>query len=273
MAKNKYKLLMLDIDGTLVGRRQLVSAENRKALDEARQTGVQVSISTGRSLKSSLQIMNQLSLDSYHIFFDGALVSRADLSEEVYVQPIAKDTVRQMIEFTGEHDIDLELFTATRYFAGRETWSTLAHEQFFGVKATIGDLTDLWKNERIVKGGLVSATPEEEAPVDRFSRHFSGVLHISQARTPAFPGVVFNNALAVGVSKGSALEALAAHLGIAMAEVVAVGDGSNDVSLLKTAGLGIAMGNAPDEVKAVADYITLDVDHHGLAEAINKFLL
>jgi hydroxymethylpyrimidine pyrophosphatase-like HAD family hydrolase len=54
---------------------------------------------------------------------------------------------------------------------------------------------------------------------------------------------------------------------------MAVGDGTNDISLLNTAGLGVAMGNAPDEVKAVADYVTLDVAHSGLAAAINKFLL
>ena len=62
-------------------------------------------------------------------------------------------------------------------------------------------------------------------------------------------------------------------LEIPLTEVIAIGDGVNDVSLLSTAGLAVAMDNAPDEVKAVADYVTLDVDHSGLAAAINKFLL
>ena len=79
--------------------------------------------------------------------------------------------------------------------------------------------------------------------------------------------------LAPGVSKGRALEALASYLGISLAEVMAIGDGINDIPLLSVAGLAIAMGNAPDEVKAVADYITLDVDHSGVAAAIEKFLL
>jgi len=68
------------------------------------------------------------------------------------------------------------------------------------------------------------------------------------------------------------LEALASHLGVSLTEVVAVGDGTNDISLLTSAGLAIAMGNAPDEVKAVADHVTLDVDHSGLAAAVNQFL-
>ncbi len=58
-----------------------------------------------------------------------------------------------------------------------------------------------------------------------------------------------------------------------MNEIMAIGDGANDISLLSSVGLAIAMGNAPDEVKAVADYVTLDVDHSGLAAAIEKFLL
>ena len=68
------------------------------------------------------------------------------------------------------------------------------------------------------------------------------------------------------------MHALASHLGIPLTQVIAVGDGTNDISLLTTAGLAIAMGNALDEVKAVASYVTLDVDHSGLAAAINKFL-
>ena len=74
-------------------------------------------------------------------------------------------------------------------------------------------------------------------------------------------------------TKGKALEKLAYHLGFSLAEVVAVGDGSNDISLLSTAGLGIAMGNAHEEVKKVADHITLNVEEHGLAAAIKRFLV
>ena len=75
------------------------------------------------------------------------------------------------------------------------------------------------------------------------------------------------------MSKGEALKALASHLGITLTEVIAIGDGMNDIPRLSLAGLGIAMGNAPAEVKAVADYTTLDVEYGGLAAAIERFLL
>ena len=273
MANQHYKLLVLDIDGTLLNGQGKISAEDREALAKAQDSGIRVSLSTGRSLKACLSIIHQLSLDSYHIFFDGALVSNPDLTEEVYVQPVSKATVRQMVEYARSHDIDLELFSATHYFAERETWSTEAHRQFFGFASTIVDFTGLWERERIIKGGLVTTNPQEEAKAESFRLQFGDSLHFSEARTPAYPGVAFINILAPEVSKGKALEALALHVEVPLDEVVAVGDGTNDISLLSSAGLAIAMGNAPDEVKKVADHVTLDVDHSGLAAAINKFLL
>ncbi len=268
----KYKLLVVDIDGTLVGEDRVVSAEDRQALAEARGSGIPVSLSTGRAAQACSGIINQLSLDGYHIFFDGASVSSPSLGKEVYVRPIGRETVRQAVEFAHRHEIDLELYSATHYFAEREAWSTEAHRQFFGREPTIADLAGLCERERIIKGGLVTTTPEEAAKARVFCRHFDNSLRFSRARTPVYPGVDFINIIAPEVSKGKALEALASHLGISLTEVVAIGDGVNDLPLLSVAGLAIAMGNAVDEVKAMADHVTLDVDHSGVAAAINRFL-
>ena len=273
MTPHYYKLLVIDIDGTLINRYGDISAENSEALALARNSGIQVSLSTGRSLKSSLRIIDQLSLDSYHIFFDGALVSNPDPGEEIYAQPIDKAVMRQMIEFAHSHDIDLELYSATHYFAERETWSTEAHRQFFGIEPTMRSFAGLCEQKRIIKGALVVTTPREKARAESFGNHFADSLHFSEVKVPTFPDVTFINILAPDTSKGIALQALALHLGVSLDEVVAVGDGKNDISLLSTAGLGIAMGNAHEEVKKVADHITLDVEEHGLAAAIKEFLV
>lgn len=267
----KYRLLVVDIDGTLVGSERDISAENKKALDEARRLGVGVALSTGRAVLACRSILDQLALDGHHIFFDGALVS--DLGEEVYAEPLDRGVVREAIEFTRSLNIDLELYSATHYFVERETWSTDAHRQFFGIEPSIVDFTGLWERERIIKGGLASVNPEQMAKAREFYTRFESSLHFSLAYSPAFPGVEFANVVAPEVSKGRALEALTAHLGISLGEVMAVGDGTNDITLLSRAGLAVAMDNAPDEVKAVADYITLDVDQNGLAAAIKRFLL
>ena len=273
MINHPYKLLVMDIDGTLVNRHGKISAADRETLAKIRDLGIPVSLSTGRGLQASLSIINQLSPDGYHISFDGALVSSPSRGEEVYVQPISKVMVRQMVEVAHEHNLDLELFTVTHYFVERETWSTDAHRQFFGIHPTIVDFTKLWEKERVIKGGLVPTTPQEATKARDFCDQFGDSLHFSWVKTPAFPDVDFINILAPGVSKGKALQTLASHLGVSLNEVIAVGDGTNDISLLTSAGLAIAMGNAPDEVKAIADYVTLDVDHSGLAAALNQLLL
>ena len=273
MSEHQYRLLVVDIDGTLVNGYGIVSAADRAALAEVRAAGIQVCISTGRALRACSGIIDQLSLDSYHISFDGALISSLTSGKEVFVQPIGKDMVRQMVEYAHLNDIDLDLYSTTQYFAERETWSTEAHRRFFDLPPTIADFASLWERERIVKGGLTSTTPQEEDKAEGFYRHFGDSLHFSRARTMAFPSATFTNILAPQVSKGRALEVLAERLGIPLAEVMAVGDGNNDISLLSAAGLGVAMDNASSEVKLVADYITLDVEQSGLAAAIKKFLL
>ena len=266
-----YKLLVVDIDGTLVNRHGDISAADEKALAKTRALGIRVAISTGRGTQSSRSIIDRLSLDGYHIFCDGALVSNPGQDDEVCAWPISQAMVRELVAVARLQHIDLELFSDTHYFVERETWSTEAHRQFFGVASTMVDFNQL--EARVIKGGLVATTPEEAARARDFCHQFEDRLHFSFARTPAYPGIDFINILSPGVSKGKALEALASHLGIPLVEVIAAGDGTNDVSLLASAGLAIAMGNALDEVKAVADYITLDVDHSGLAAALNQFLL
>jgi len=269
----KYKLLVLDVDGTLLDKNGSISAEDREAVVRARQSGVQVSLSTGRVVKACLGIIKQLSLDGYHMFFDGALVIKPDESREIYVQPISQEMVRQAVEYAHRYDIYLELFSATHYFVERETWASEIRRSFFGLEPTIVDFTDLWQRERIIKAQLIASSPQEAAKAKKFYIHFDGRLHFSWARTPAYPSIDFINVIAPEVSKGKALEALASHLGISLDEVMAVGDGTNDIPLLISAGLAVAMGDAPDQGKALADYITLDIDHNGLAAAISKFLL
>ncbi len=269
----RYKLLVIDVDGTLLDRDGNVSAEDREALIKVRQAGIQISLSTGRVLQACLGVINQLALDGYHMFFDGAVVSESDGNREIYVQPIGQEIVKQGVEFAHQNDIYLELFSTTQYFVERESWYSDIRRSFFGIKPTVVDFTGLWQQERIVKAQLITSSPEEAAKAKKFYTHFDGKLRFSWAKTPAYPDLDFINVIAPEVSKGRALEALASHLGISLDEVMAVGDGTNDIPLLTAAGLAVAMGDAPAEVKAVADYVTLDIDHNGLAEAIKKFLL
>ena len=271
--KHSFKLLVVDIDGTLVDKAGNISPEDEKALAKVRSAGIPYSLCTGRSILASKSVLRRLTPDGFHIFFDGALVSSPDARIEVYSRPLPKSAVKQVIEYADAHGLNLEISAVDRFYAERESWGTKIRREFFEIEPVITDLSTLWNTVRVIKAGLLTTNAEEVAKATALIEHFKGKLDFSHATTPAFPGVDFLNILAKGVSKGKALDALTKHLGITHDEVIAIGDGANDIPLLSAVGLAVAMGNASDAVKAVADHITLDVDHAGLAKAIEKFLL
>lgn len=270
---NTYKLLVIDIDGTLLDKQGNISDIDVQALAKARAAGVQVSLSTGRAAEACKKVLKQLGLDGYHIFFDGALVYNPETGEEVYADPIDKELVREIVDYLHRVEIHMDLYSVSQYFVERETWATEIRRTFFGLHPNLVDFTNLWQKERIIKGTLVVASPEEKARANAFYQHFKDKLSFSWTGTPAYPGIDFINVIALDVSKGIALKALASFLGVSLSETVAIGDGANDIPLLTTAGLAIAVENASAELKAVADYVTLDVDHQGVAAAIARYIV
>ena len=118
----------------------------------------------------------------------------------------------------AENGIELELFSARHYYAERETWSTEAHRTFFQVEPILMDFDNLPPGLPIIKGGIVATNEREMALAQMICGHFTGRLLPSEARTPAYPGVVFFNLISLQASKGRALLTLCEHFGIAAAE-------------------------------------------------------
>jgi Cof subfamily protein (haloacid dehalogenase superfamily) len=271
--KPPCKLLAVDIDGTLVGRDGVISAENREALALAAASGIRVCLCTGRSVRSSVRYTEELSLDSYHIFYDGALVTNPHTGEDLVARSIDAALVDEMVACAGEMDIYMEVSSGVRSFSGREVAIPDFKRRFFDAEHTVADLAGIGDREVIVQGELVATGPGADERADRFISRFAERLQVGRAKIPTYPDVTFIITLARGACKGAALEALTARLGITRGETAAIGDWVNDVSMLGAAGLGIAMGNACDELKKVADHVTRGVDEHGLAAAIKELIL
>jgi 5-amino-6-(5-phospho-D-ribitylamino)uracil phosphatase len=271
---NKFKLLVIDVDGTLVNKDGDISADDRRALAETVEAGIQVSLCTGRVTRTCLSILDKLCLDGgYHIFFDGALVYDCKKDKELFSRPLAAEMVREACEAALANGVPLDLFSSTRYFVIEESWRSQIRRDYFGIEPVIADFKTIWQKEKIIKGGIVVSSVDEKQKASRYLAGFTDRLSFPWTVTPAYPDCHFINIVDKGVSKGKALQALSAHLGIEKEEVLAIGDGSNDVSLLSAAGLAVSMQNSPTELKAVADFITADVDHSGVARAVRKFLL
>jgi len=271
-ARRSFRLLVVDIDGTLLNRYGAIAATDREALERATAAGITVSLSTGRVIDACRNIFDELGLDGYHTFFDGALVANPDTGEEVYVQPVLPEVVREISEFVRGRDMMLDLYSTTRFFVERENWSVEVRRNFFGLEPTFGSIDGLWQRERIIKATVVVRSPEERAGFEAFRDHFGDRLSYSWTSTPAFPGADFINIIAPEASKGRALRELASHLGIPLDQVAAIGDGDNDHSLLDAAGFGIAMGNSSEELKAAADLVVANVEDNGVAAAVARLL-
>lgn len=269
----KIQILVIDIDGTLLNRKGVISPVDRDAVNSACQAGIRVSLSTGRVVDASRHILGNLGLDGYHMFFDGAFVCNPTTGEEVYAEPIERDLLGDVVRFVRENGIVIELYTSTQYFIEQDNWAVDIRRNFFNIEPTFTNFDRVWQEERIIKATLPVRTPDEKVKMALFEQQFSHKLHLTWTNTPAYPDDYYINVINVQASKGKALEELARFLRVPLAETAAIGDGVNDISLLSRAGISIAMANAPDELKAVADHIVPDVENNGVTFAIEQLLL
>lgn len=271
--KRAYRLLVLDLDGTLVGKGGMVTENDSKALGRVKKAGIKVSLSTGRMPQACRSFFSQLHLKGLHIFYDGAIVADAAGKGSILRQGLDKALARDMALQARQIGLYLELYTSKGYFAEKNTEATSIHVRLLGVEPEIKEFLEFLKGrEEIIKAGSTIISERDRQGLENFERHFEGKLRFTHALASDFPGVVFVNMVHPLVSKGKALEALALHLGIPLSEVVAIGDGENDIPLLTTAGLGIAMGNAPEKVKGSASAVTLSQEEGGVAHALEKYI-
>lgn len=268
-----YKLLVLDIDGTIIGKNGTVSAADKKALKQAGEAGVTISLCTGRALQGCRKLLQELALDGYHTVHDGAQILNPDTGDLLFIDSIKPDMIKQLLLWTRPREMDIELYSATAYYSERENWTTRAHRDYFDIIPVITKYDSILKKETIIKMQTVVKNREEAEKVADLQKEFSGCFCFSPVKSPSFPDVDFVNILSPEVSKGKAIGKLAAHLVVKQGEIIAIGDGLNDISLITAAGLGIAMGTAPDELKKKASFITASVEDNGVAEAVKKFIL
>jgi hydroxymethylpyrimidine pyrophosphatase-like HAD family hydrolase len=138
-----------------------------------------------------------------------------------------------------------------------------------GFKPQLADLSLISLQEEIILGCIVAPVDEESRVLALLST-LKADSSFRSTVNPVFPDVRFINITALNISKGSAVSALIAHLGLKKEQVVAIGDADNDLALFEAAGLKIAMANASPRLKNCADFVTGDVDHNGVAQAISN---
>lgn len=261
------KLFLIDVDGTLYSASG-VHPRIWEAADRARSRGIRLAVCTGRSGAGvALGYAQRLDPQGLHIFDSGAVIVGGDGAVR-RAASLTGDLYERVVAIALEEDLELELYTAEGGFGVRRMPPDIVlHQRILGREASLIDL-------RRPEGTPVRVQfVTRDGPAWRRARAATAALpgvDIHEATSPNLPDVIFASVTSRGVSKLSAAHWVAGQYGLAdLAQVAMAGDGDNDLELIRAAGLGIAMANAPAHVRAAADRVTGHVDEGGLADALD----
>lgn len=268
----KYKLLVLDVDGTLLNNAKEITKRTLSALLKIQQMGVRIVLASGRPSYGLMQVAKTLELGNYGGFilsYNGCQIINAQNGEILFERRINPEMLPYLEKKARKNGF--ALFT---YHDNLILTNDSENEHVLD-EAGLNDLVVIEEEEFSTaidfapcKCMLVS---DDEAALVALEEHWkkrlSGVLDVFRSE-PYFLEVV-----PCSVDKANTLGALLEHLGVKREEVMAIGDGTCDVAMLQLAGMGVAMGQAPDSVKVCADYITASNEEDGVAATVEKMIL
>jgi Cof subfamily protein (haloacid dehalogenase superfamily) len=266
------RLLVCDLDGTLVGPDLNLSRRLVEAVAEARARGVVVALATGRMYRSALRFARALALDAPLICYQGAYVReppQADGRPGALLRelPLSGAAARLAIAWTRERGLDPHLNVADRLIMERGDEGAADYERLSGIDAEF--VPDLLAAVRgpVTKVLAVGAPGVPERFLASARAGFAGRAEVTVSHPE------YLEFTAPGVTKGRALRWLARRLHVPLGATMAIGDQHNDLEMLLAAGYGVAMAGAPPEVRAAARFVTASVAEEGAALAIEALVL
>ncbi|UWG97145.1 Cof-type HAD-IIB family hydrolase [Dehalobacter sp. DCM] len=263
------KLIAMDLDDTLLNDEGCISEENKEAVRRAVAQGVKVTLATGRMAFSARKHARELCLDVPIITYNGALIEQAGNAEIIYRKVIPPALGAEIVRRLYPKEIHTQVFIKDNVYTYRANQHSEAYEKMTGIRIITTDLVALLENEP-EGADKIQCIGEEHAlmtATEEVSRLYADRLHFTTSRAH------YMDIIEKSVNKGNALKVLAEQLGILPEEVMAIGDNHNDMEMICYAGTGVAMGNALEELKEIADYVTLSNQENGVAHAIERFAL
>lgn len=264
-----YKLVVLDIDGTLVTNDKKVTEKTKEYIKKASEMGVKFVIASGRAPIGIMPVAKEIGLEKiggYILAFNGGTCINCETNEVLYENFIEKKFVNEVYDFAMKKNIPLmtykndELFTPNDMTEYIDLEARINNFKVIKTKDFVSEINfDVPKFIMTDKKEIISSVKDE------VSEKFSDFEVFTSE--PFFLEICPK-----GIHKATGIKDIIEILGIKQEEVIAMGDGLNDLTMIEFAGLGVAMGNAQQPVKDAADYITLTNDEEGVCKVIEEFI-
>ncbi|HEY3418790.1 MAG TPA: Cof-type HAD-IIB family hydrolase, partial [Armatimonadota bacterium] len=253
-----------DLDLTLLDDEHKISPRNHTAVRRCVELGAKVVITSGRMFSSTLPYLRALDLHTPMITYNGAFIKHPDTGAVLLHECLAADTAMAIVDFCAHENLNLNFYlNDTLYIAKINPWAELYSQRTGAKLHPVGDLRT-FAGERPTKVLIVDDPQRIARLYDELAPQYADRAYVT------ISNVEYLEFMPPGVDKGKALAVVANHFGIPQEKTIAFGDAGNDVPLIRWAGLGVAMENAKDEAKAVADRVALRYDEDGVAVVLEE---
>lgn len=266
-----YKMIVLDLDGTLTNEKKEITSKTYKALMLAQEKGVKIVLASGRPTYGITPLAQQLHLaeyDGYILAYNGGKIISCRTGETVFNQELTPELVPILHSEATAAGMDILTYQGEGIAATKKKNKYVLHEAFIN-KMPVVEYNDFPNQvQHPINKCLIVGDPKPLHQLElRLAKQLEGRLLVY--RSAGF----FLECVPLGIEKSNSLDKLIARLGIVKDEVIAIGDGYNDKGMIEFAGLGVAMANASTEVQDSADYITYSNEEDGVAHVVEKFIL
>ena len=274
------KAIVLDIDGTLLNTGKTISEKTKQALIAAQEKGIKVILASGRPTTGMLELAEQLEMTKYEGFlvsYNGARVTDCLTKEVLFNQAMSIETGQAILEHLKKFDV-IPMIDKEDYLYVNDVYSgmldlpdgafNIIEYEARGGNFKLSEIDDLAAFATFpINKILIAAQPE-------YLQKIAPALHapFDEIVTAAFSAPFYFEFTDKGIDKAKALNTVFPEMGIHSENIIAFGDGHNDRSIIEYAGIGVAMGNAVDALKEIADDVTLSCDEDGIAAGLEKYL-
>ena len=263
----KYKMLVLDMDDTLLNDDHTISNENRVMLAKARELGVHIVLASGRPTPAMIAYAKELQLDnSYMISYNGAVITDLKEDKVIFEQTLTQGQIHELYDYSLKSKTHIITYvngkivseTDSEYIEIEKNITGLEHNKVVSFK------------EEVQSSAVKCILLEEPSYLKEVEKDLKAAMpHLSVSMSKPFFLEVAQN----GIDKGASIKFLAEKLNILQSEIIAVGNAGNDLTMIEYAGLGVWVDNVDPELRDKGDFIVASNNNHGVAEVVRRFIL